>query len=167
MPAIPASTRSSITLRLLDHAERHWPQLHKVEVTCRSSFAYVTGVLPGGEQFPLFRLRYGGSAHSFGFAIYSAARDRCEDAVLLTGLPTGSPQEALDTACTIHLAGTGHEPAPEPPTNLRVYPLRRPCPGSLAEHRRHRPYSTVNLSSRCHCSAVARSHCESTVLVPL
>jgi hypothetical protein len=110
MPAIPASTRSSITLRLLDHAEKHWPQLRKVEVTCRGTFAYAAGVLPGGEQIPLFRLRYGGSAHSFGFAIYSAARDRYENAVLLTGLPTGTPQEALDTACTLYLAGIGHEP---------------------------------------------------------
>jgi|SRR6266849_1215962 len=112
MPAIPASTRSSITLRLLDHAEKHWPQLDKVQATCRGTFAYVAGILPGGEQIPLFRLRYGGSAHSFGFAIYSAARDRYEDAVLLTGLPVGSPQEALDTACTVHLAGIGHEPEP-------------------------------------------------------
>jgi hypothetical protein len=94
MPAIPESTRSSITLRLLDHAEHNWPQLAKVQARYRGSFAYITGVLPGGEQIPLFRLRYGGSAHSFGFAIYSPARDRYEDAVLLTGLPIGSPQEA-------------------------------------------------------------------------
>ena len=40
-----------------------------------------------------------------------AARDRYQDAVLRTGLHTGTPQEALDTACTIHLAGLGHEPA--------------------------------------------------------
>ncbi len=60
-------------------------------------------MLPGGEQIPLCRLRYGGSAHSFGFAIYSAARDRYQDAVLLTG----PPQEALDTACIAHLAGIG------------------------------------------------------------
>src|SRR5215831_2959037 len=104
MPAIPQSTRSSITLRLLDHAEKHWPQLDAVEVTCRAGFAYAAGVLPGGQAIPLFRLRYGGSAHSFGFAIYSAARDRYEDALLRTGLPTGTPQEALDTACTVHLA---------------------------------------------------------------
>ena len=90
MPAIPESTRSSILLRLLDHAERDWPQLAKVQARYRGSFAYITGVLPGGEQIPLFRLRYGGSAHSFGFAIYSPARDRYEDAVLLTGLPIGS-----------------------------------------------------------------------------
>jgi hypothetical protein len=75
------------------------------------AFGYVTGVLRDGENIPLCRLRYGGSAHSFGFAIYSAAHDRYQDAVLVTGLPTGTPQEALDTACTIRLAGLGHEPS--------------------------------------------------------
>ena len=123
MPAIPESTRSSIILRLLDHAEKNWPQLAKVQARYHGSFAYITGVLPGGEQIPLFRLRYGGSAHSFGFAIYSPARDRYEDAVLLTGLPIGSPQEALDTACTLHLAALGYKPEPWPPTNLRCHPL--------------------------------------------
>ena len=114
MPAIPESTRDSITWRLILHAEKNWPQLDKVQVTYRSGFAYVAGILPGGEQIPLCRLRYGGSAHSFGFAIYSAAHDRYQDAVLLTGLPVGTPQEALDTACTVHLAAPGHEPEPRP-----------------------------------------------------
>jgi hypothetical protein len=112
MPAIPESTRDSITLRLLDHAEQHWPQLTRVQVTYRGAFGYVTGVLRNGERIPLCRLRYGGSAHSFGFAIYSAASDRYQDAVLRTGLPAGTPQEALDTACTIHLTQPGHQPAP-------------------------------------------------------
>ena len=123
MPAIPESTRDSITWRLILHAEKNWPQLGKVQVTCRGAFAYAAGILPGGEILPLFRLRYGGSAHSFGFAIYSHASERYEDAVLLTGSPTGTPQEALDTACTIHLAGLGHEPDSEPSTNLRSRPL--------------------------------------------
>jgi hypothetical protein len=92
MAAIPESTRSSITLRLLDHAEARWPQLKKVQVTYHGAFGYVTGILRDGEQIPLCRLRYGGSAHSFGFAIYSAARDRYQDAVLLTGLPVGTPK---------------------------------------------------------------------------
>jgi hypothetical protein len=74
MAAIPESTRSSVTLRLLDHAEAHWPQLKRVETSYRGAFAYISGVLPDGECIPLCRLRYGGSAHSFGFAIYSAAR---------------------------------------------------------------------------------------------
>jgi hypothetical protein len=124
MPAIPPSTRDSMTWRLILHAGKHWPQLAKVEVACRGSFAYIAGVLPDSEQLPLCRLRYGGSAHSFGFAIYSAARERYEDAVLLTGVPAGTPQEALDTACTVHLAGIGHESESSPPTNLRSYPLR-------------------------------------------
>jgi hypothetical protein len=101
-------------LRLLDHAEKHWPQMERVQVRYRGAFAYVIGVQPGGETIPLCRLRYGGSAHSFGFAIYSTAHGRYQDAVLITGLPIGTPQEALDTACTVHLAGLGHEPAPDP-----------------------------------------------------
>jgi hypothetical protein len=119
VPAIPPSTRSSILLRLLDHAEKNWPQLEKVQARYHGTFAYIAGVTPGGTQVPLFRLRYGGSAHSFGFAIYSATRDRYEDAPLLTGRLTGSPQEALDTACTIHTA-TGNL---NPRTNLRGHPL--------------------------------------------
>ena len=64
---------------------------------------------------------------SFGFAIYSAARDRYEDAVLLTGSPAGTLQEALDTACTVHRAGLGHEP----PTNLRGRPLKQGLPDQV------------------------------------
>ncbi len=123
MAAIPESTRGSVALRLLDHAEKHWPQLHRVQVTSRAGFAYVTGILPGGEQIPLCRLRYGGSAHSFGFAIYSAARGRYEDAVLLNGSPVGTPKK-LDTACTVHLAGLGHEPGNGTPDELTGHPLR-------------------------------------------
>ena len=120
MPAIPESTRSSITLRVLLHAKEHWPQLENLQVTCRGGFAYATAALPGGEPRPLFRLRYGGSAHSLGFALYSHSTERYEDAVLLTGRPTGTPQEALDTACTLYLAGTRDEPTSEPPTDLRA-----------------------------------------------
>jgi hypothetical protein len=37
MPAIPESTRSSIILRLLDHAEKNWPQLAKVRARYHGS----------------------------------------------------------------------------------------------------------------------------------
>jgi hypothetical protein len=57
-------------------------------------------------------------SHDAGFrgnvidtAVRSSCRLRYEDALLITGLPTGTPQEALDTACTILLADLGHEPA--------------------------------------------------------
>jgi len=137
MPSIPESTRGSITWRLILHAEKTWPQLAKVQVSYRGSFAYVIGTLPAGEQIPLFRLRYGGSAHSFGFAIYSAAHDRYEDALLRTGLPVGTPQEALDTACTVHLAALGHEPPQDlwrGPLKLSMRSfLRHDYPAQLAE----------------------------------
>jgi hypothetical protein len=126
MPAIPASTRSSVTLRILLHAKEHWPQLRELGVTCKGSFAYASAVLPGDDKAqPLFRLRYGGSAHSFGFALHSFATGRYEDSVLLTGLPTGTPQEALDTACTLYLAGSSDDSQSGPLTDLRTGPLSR------------------------------------------
>ena len=93
MPAIPESTRSSLILRLLDHAESNWPQLDKVQARYRGSFAYITGVLPGGEQIPLFRLRYGGSAHSFGFAIYSAAPTATKTPSCSPDCPSAAPKK--------------------------------------------------------------------------
>ena len=124
MPSIPESTRSSITLRLLQHAGEHWPKLEKMHVTSRAGFAYVTAALPGEQEpQPLLRLRYGGSARSFDFALYSYATGRYEDSLLVTGSPVGTPQEALDTACILCYTSTD-EPSAEPPTNLRCHPLR-------------------------------------------
>lgn len=60
-------------------------------VTYRGAFGYVTCILRDGEHIPLCRLCYGGSAHSFGFPIYSAAHDRHQDAISRTGLPAGTP----------------------------------------------------------------------------
>jgi hypothetical protein len=70
--------------------------VNRVQVTYRAAYGYVTGVLRDGEHIPLCRLRYGGSAYSFGFALYSAAHDSYQDAILRTGVPAGTPQEALD-----------------------------------------------------------------------
>jgi hypothetical protein len=135
VPAIPESTRSSITLRILLHAQEHWPQLGKLEVTCRGGFAYAAASLPADDKpQPLFRLRYGGSAHSFGFAVYSSATSRYENSVLLTGRHTGTPQEALDTAATLYAAGiAGATPDAEPPKDLRGQPLSVPHRPSAGE----------------------------------
>ena len=84
---------------------------NRIQVTYRGAFGYVTGVLRDGEHIPLCRLRYGGSAHSFGFAIYSAAHDGYQDAILRTGLPAGTPQEALGYRLHDPPHGwPGHEP---------------------------------------------------------
>src|ERR1043165_1489618 len=130
MPAIPESTRSSITLRLLDHAEKNWPQLAKVRARYHGSFAYITGVLRDGQQIPLFRLRYGGSAHSFGFAIYSAASDRYQDTVL----PPDSRPAPRKKPSTPPAPSTSQRPDTNPhpdPDELTMSPTKSPdfgCP---------------------------------------
>ena len=50
MPVIPESTRSSVILRLLNHAEKNWLQLGKVQARYHGAVACITGVLPGGNS---------------------------------------------------------------------------------------------------------------------
>jgi hypothetical protein len=104
MPAIPESTKVSLQQRLSEHARTHWPQLAGVKVRYRGTFAYVSGQLHDGEVLPLCRLRYGGSAARWGFAIYLASKDGYEDSVLPTGGFAGAPQDALDCACGLYLS---------------------------------------------------------------
>jgi hypothetical protein len=55
--------------------------------------------LPDEEDpLPLCRLRFTGVLHTWGFALYLASRDGHQDNFLPTGLPFGSPEEALDCA---------------------------------------------------------------------
>ena len=98
-------------------------------VPYRGAFGYVTCILRDGEHIPLCRLCYGGSAHSFGFAIYSAAHDRHQDAISLTGSPpaprkkpsTPPAQSSSQTQPRTRLLTPAQ---PQPPTNLRAYPPR-------------------------------------------
>jgi hypothetical protein len=59
--------------------------------------------LADGHKFRLCRLRYGGSASSWGFAIYRASHNDYEPSYLPTGYTAGTPEEALDTACGLYL----------------------------------------------------------------
>jgi len=103
MPSPPTSTKNSLARRVSNHARNRWPALDDVTVRFRGQFAYLDGHLPDGEVMPLCRLRYGGSATSWGFAIYLASRDGYQDSILPTGHTAGSPEEALDCACGLYL----------------------------------------------------------------
>ena len=103
MPTPPASTKTSLGQRLNARARERWPTLSRVEVRFRGQFAYIHGVLPDGEQMPLCRLRYGGSASRWGFAIYRASHDDYQDNFLHGGDTAGSAEEALDCACGLYL----------------------------------------------------------------
>jgi len=103
MAAPPASTKASLQQRLSARARQRWPQLAGVEVRFRGAFAYVSATMPDGEPMALMRLRYGGSAARWGFAIYLVSKDGYEDSVLPTGFTAGAPEDALDTACGLYL----------------------------------------------------------------
>ena len=111
----PESTKISLRRRLTQHARTRWPALVSVPVRYHGVFAYIGAELADGTTLPLCRLRYNGSASTWGFAIYLASRDGYEDNVLPTGLPVGSPEEALDCACGLYLT----EPTAwlQPPAN--------------------------------------------------
>jgi hypothetical protein len=104
MPTPAESTKSSLTSRLRGHAAEHWPQL-TVQVRFRGTFAYIDGQVADDEPFPLCRLRYGGSASIWGFALYLYSSGRYEDQILPTGTFAGSPEDALDCACGLYLSG--------------------------------------------------------------
>lgn len=106
MKGPPRSTKHSLTVRLNDHARVRWPELTGVDLRFRANFAYIDGRYPDGETIKLCRLRYGGSAHLWGFAIYRASHDDYEDSFLPTGTRGGTAEEALDCACMLYLNDT-------------------------------------------------------------
>jgi hypothetical protein len=99
----PDSTKASLQHRLTDRARERWPQIERVVLRHRATFSYIDARLHDGSTLKLARLRYGGSAHQWGFAIYRASHNDYEDSSLPTGLPTGTCEEALDTACGLYL----------------------------------------------------------------
>jgi hypothetical protein len=126
MPVIPESTKTSLAQRLRAHAKANWPQLAEIHVRFRGQFAYVAGELADGEQMPLMRLRYGGSAHRWGTAIYVASKDSYEDQIWFSG----STEEIFDLVCDLHVPNadypspTAHEHSSrQPPKDLRPGPL--------------------------------------------
>jgi hypothetical protein len=69
MATPPESTKNSLGQRLRERARERWPALAAVNVRHRAGFAYVAGQLADGTVLPLCRLRYGGYANRWGFAI--------------------------------------------------------------------------------------------------
>jgi hypothetical protein len=90
-------------LRLQSRARAAWPQLAAVHVRHRGAFAYVHGESADGQQVNLMRLRWLRSGARRGFALPDPAGDRYQAMVLPTGSLSGTPEEALDFACTIRL----------------------------------------------------------------
>lgn len=115
MARIPDSTKSSLTWKLADRARERWPRIQRVAIRFRGSFAYIDALLTDGQTIKLCRLHYVGYANSWGFAIWRASHGDYQDSWLPSGTPSGTPTQALDTACGLYLDDpTAWNP---PPTN--------------------------------------------------
>ncbi|MGI9005060.1 MAG: hypothetical protein ACR2FU_02485 [Streptosporangiaceae bacterium] len=100
MARYPDSTKTSLEQRLRDQARQRWPQIASLQVRHRGAFSYIEATLTDATALKLCRLRYVGSAHQWQFAIYRASHD---ESIFPTGLPIGTCQDALDTACGLYL----------------------------------------------------------------
>jgi len=131
----PDSTKTSLEQRLSAQARERWPQIASLQIRHRGTFSYVDATLTDATTVKLCRLRYVGSASHWQFAIYRASHDDYDESVFFTGLPLGTCQDALDTACGLYL----NDPTAwiRPPTNLRAGPHSgaTPHPNSRASAR--------------------------------
>ena len=119
----PDSTKTSLEQRLRARARERWPQIASLQIRHRGVFSYLDATLNDATTLKLCRLRYIGSAGQWQFAVYRASHDDYDESVFFTGLPVGTCQDALDTACGLYL----NDPTAwiRPPTNLRERPLRQ------------------------------------------
>src|SRR5689334_16119500 len=139
----PDSTKASLEQRLAARARERWPQIASLQIRHRGTFSYIDATLTDATTLKLCRLRYVGSASQWQFAIYRASHDDYDESVFFTGLPVGTCQDALDTACGLYL----NDPTAwiRDPTNLRARPLSyasRPR-GGLGPRVAHGPVERV------------------------
>ena len=78
-------------------------QISSLQIRHRGTFSYVDATLTDATTLKLCRLRYVGSARQWQFAIYRASHDDYDESVFPAGLPIGTCQDALDTACGLYL----------------------------------------------------------------
>ncbi len=111
------------------HASQRWPALEEVTIRWRGSYGYLAGYLSQDDDdtIELCRIQYLGDPDEWAFAIWQASTGSYAGSVLLDGRPAGHPKLALDTACTLYLAGTSDHPVqPDKPLkDLRGAALAR------------------------------------------
>src|SRR4029453_5667476 len=80
VPTPPDSTKNSLRYRLIIRPRERWPKLSDLTIRHRGQFAYIDGKLADGTTLPLFRLRYSGSAQTWGFVVHLARRAGTQEA---------------------------------------------------------------------------------------
>jgi len=123
MPAKAKGIPPSVQYRLTERVERYAKenlagQYTRIAVSFRGQHAYIDlysepeepHMPAGGETLEAYierlrntpqhlcRLRYQGSEEDWGFAFYTYAHEKYEPSTLITGLPFGTPEDALATS---------------------------------------------------------------------
>jgi hypothetical protein len=107
MPVPPRKLKDEVEDELDHYASQRWPQLEEVTIRWHGSHGYVAGYITEDDAIPLCRITYLGSPGDWGFAIYQASTETYQESVLPGGSTAGTPQDALDCACGLYLAGPG------------------------------------------------------------
>ena len=104
MASVNAAKTAALQQRLTAHARR-WPQITEIKVRYRAGYAYIDAVLADEDDgaLQLCRLKDTGHPEMWGFALFTYSNERYEDNILPTGLPFGTPEDALDCAAGLYL----------------------------------------------------------------
>ena len=94
------------------HASQRWPALEEVTISWRGSYGYLTGYLSEDDDdtIKLCRIQYLGDARRMGIRDLAGQQRQLRRRRPADGQPTGHPNQALDTACTLYLASAGDQP---------------------------------------------------------
>lgn len=101
-----AAKAAALKQRLTAHARR-WPQIAEIKVRYRAGYAYIDAAIDGDDDgdLQLCRLKDTGHPEMWGFALFTYSNERYQDNILPTGLPFGTPEDALDCAAGLYLGG--------------------------------------------------------------
>ncbi len=121
------------------HASQRWLALEEVTIRWRGSYGYMTGYLSEDDDdtIPLCRIQYLGDPNEWHSRSGRPAPTATPRPSCWTASPPATPPHpttALDTACTLYLAGTSdHETQPHKPLkDLRGAALG-PCAGEVGD----------------------------------
>ena len=99
----PDSTKTSLEQRLQARARERWPQITSLQIRHRGAFSYIDATLTDATDAQTVPAALRRLRPQWQFAIYRASHDDYDESIFPTGLPIGTCQEALDTACGLYL----------------------------------------------------------------
>lgn len=103
--ASPNAAKAALLQQRLTAHARRWPQIIEIKVRYRAGYAYIDAVIDGEDDGDLQLCRLKDTSHPdlWGFALFTYSSERYEDNLLPTGLPFGTPEDALDCAAGLYL----------------------------------------------------------------